>query len=149
MNQGRDITHDNRMTTTHATNIETGFISQFKDSSDVVGFMNDVEIDPEQGFTIKENMIQHDSISSTHLYPTAIAWRDGNSPIPANLSISNESTNEENDRLKLVQSRYSEETWTHSVPLNIEVERRNEAVVLTYSYRNVVFVEIIVALAQK
>ena len=88
----RKLPHDNRMTT-HATNNETGFIRQSKDRTDVVGLMYNVEIDLEQGFTIKENMIRHDSISSTHLYPTAIAWRDGNSPIPPNLSISNESTN--------------------------------------------------------
>ena len=131
MNQDRDtsrkLPHDIRMTT-HATNNKTGFIRQSKDRTDVVGLSNNVEIDPEQGFTIKENMIQHDSISSTHLYPTAIAWRDGNSPIPANLSISNEATNEAKDRLKLVQSIYSEETWTHSVPLNIEVDGRNRPV---------------------
>ena len=106
MNQGRDITHDNRMTTTHATNIETGFISQFKDSSDVVGFMNDVEIDPEQGFTIKENMLRHDSISSTHL---------------------NESMNKENDSLKLVKSDYNAETRTHSV-FKWSDDGRNESV---------------------
>ena len=106
MNQGRDITHDNRMTTTHATNIETGFIRQSKDRSDVVGFMNDVEIDPEQGFTIKENMLRHDSISSTHL---------------------NESMNKENDSLKLVKSGYNEETGTHSV-FKWSDDGRNESV---------------------
>ena len=100
-----NVTQHNRMTT-HATNCETGFIRQ-SNQTDVVGLMNNIEIEPEQGFTIKENVIRQDSISSTHLYPSAIAWRDGNSPIPANLSISNEATNEANDRLKLVQSSYS------------------------------------------
>ena len=90
-NQDRDTTtklpHDTSMNvsqhnriTTHVTNSKTSFIRQSKDKTDVVGLMNDVEIEPDQGFTIKENMIRQDSISSTHLYPTAIAWRDGNNP---------------------------------------------------------------------
>ena len=48
--------------------------------------------------------------------------------MPSKLDISNEATNEANDRLRLVQSSYNEETWTHSVPLNTEVDGRNESV---------------------
>ena len=40
------------------------------------------------------------------------------------------------DRLKLVESSYKEETWTHSVPFNIEVDGRNDADVLSNSYNN-------------
>lgn len=38
------------------------------------------------------------------------------------------STNEVKDRMKLVQSRYSEETLTHLAPLNIEADGRNRPV---------------------
>ena len=114
--------------TAHVTNSETGFIRQSEDKTDVVGLMNNVEIEPGQGFTIKGNIIRQGSISSTHLYPTDITWRDDGGPMPANLDISNEATNEANDRLKLVQSSYNEETWTHSVPLNTEVDGRNRTV---------------------
>ena len=73
--------------TAHVTNEETGFIRQSKEP-DAVGFMNNVETEPGQGFTIKANMIRQGVISSTHLYPTAMAWRNDNRPISANLGIS-------------------------------------------------------------
>ena len=134
-NQDRDTTmklpHDTSMNVSqhnhviaHVTNSETGFKRQSEDKTDVVGLMNDVEIELGQGFTIKGNIIRQGSISSTHLYPTDITWRDDGGPMPANLDIANEA-NEANDRLKLVQSSYNEETWTHSVPLNTEVDGRN------------------------
>ena len=90
----------------------------------MVGLINNVETEPGQGFTLKGNITRQGSISSTHLYPTDITWRDDGGPMPANLDIANET----NDRLKQVQSSYSEETWTHSVPLNIEVDGRNGSV---------------------
>ena len=135
MNQDRDTTmklHDdesmnNRMTT-HATKSETSFIRQSEDKTDVAGLMNNVEIEPGQGFTIKGNIIRQGSISSTHLYPTDITWRDDGGPMPASLDFANEATNQANDQLKLVQSSYNEETWTHSVPLNTEVDGRNGTV---------------------
>ena len=68
-----------------------------------------------------------------------MAWRDDNRLVSASLGISNEAIIEAHGRLKLVQSSYNEEKWTQSVPLNIEVDGRNGAVVLAYSYQNVVF----------
>ena len=67
-----------------------------------------------------------------------MAWRDDNRPTFANLGISNENIIEAHVRLNLVQSSYNEETWTHSVPLNIEVDGRNGAVEQSDSYQNVV-----------
>ena len=78
-----------------------------------------------------------------------MTWRDDNRPTSANLGISNEAIIEEHGLLKLVQSSYNEETWTHSVPLNIEVVDRNGAVAQSDSYQNVVFVEIMGALLRQ
>ena len=85
MNQDRDtamklprdasmnVSQHNRVTA-HVTNSETGFKRQSEDKTDVVGLMNDVEIELGQGFTIKGSIIRQGSISSTHLYPTDITW---------------------------------------------------------------------------
>ena len=120
-NQDRDtsmkLCHDTSMQasqldrmTTYVTNGETSFIRQSKDKTHVVGIMNNVETEPGQGFTIKANVIRQGAISSTHLHPTAIAWREDNVATSNDLGISNETKNEANGRLKLVQSSYNEET---------------------------------------
>ena len=76
--------------------------------------MNYVETEPGIGFTIKANMIRQGTISSTHLYPTAMTWRDDNRPTSADLGISNEAIIETHCRLNIIQSSYNEETYTFS-----------------------------------